>query len=124
MNNKNEVVKRDEEQVERVEQKRTYAPPVDIYEDKKEVLMFADMPGVELEDVNIHFEKNQLTMEGLCACLPDEENDPGFIYTRKFVLPGGIDADKISAELSKGVLTVHLPKHDSLRPRQITVKAG
>jgi len=125
MNTKNsDVMKRGDERVERVDQKRQYATAVDIFENADELLLVADMPGVTLEEVNIHFEKNQLSLEGHCTCLPEEPEDPGFTYVRKFVMPGGVNADKISAELKKGVLTVHLPKHDSLRPRQIMVHAG
>jgi len=124
MSNGKSIMRNEGKDVERVDPRRSYAPAVDIYETQEEILMLADMPGVTLEDVGINFEKSQLTLEGRCDCLADEENDPGFVYVRKFVVPGGIDADKISAELKHGVLTVHLPKHDSLRPRQISVKAG
>lgn len=124
MNGKTEAVKRTEKDLERFDQARIFAPAVDIFENQDEILMKADMPGVTLESVKIHFEKNQLSMEGSCTCLPEHENDPGFTYARKFVVPGGIDADRISADLKNGVLTLHLPKHDALRPRHIAVSAG
>ncbi len=123
MSDKN-VAKRETTDVERIERRRTYAPAVDIFENTEEILMYADMPGVTLDEVKINFEKNQLTMEGTCTCLKDYEKDDGFVYTRKFVVPGGIDPDRISAELRNGVLTIHLPKQDSLRPREIAVQAG
>ncbi len=118
------VAKRDVTDVERIERRRTYAPAVDIFENADEILLYADMPGVTLDSVKINYEKNQLTMEGTCTVLKDYEKDDGFTYLRKFVVPGGIDPDRISAELKAGVLTIHLPKHDSLRPREIAVQAG
>jgi HSP20 family molecular chaperone IbpA len=45
-------------------------------------------------------------------------------YRRRFAVPGGIDAAKISAELKDGVLRLHLPKSDALKPRQIAVRSG
>jgi HSP20 family molecular chaperone IbpA len=126
MESDTQMTRRQESRPERVHQRRVAAPPVDIFENAHELLLVADMPGVRQDRINIRFEKNQLMLEG--------EFEPGepenglelkpFTYSRSFVLPGGIDADKISAELQNGVLQVHLPKHDHLRPRQISVKAA
>jgi len=118
------VIKSEEKTPERVTQHRTVAPLVDIFENRDEVLMLADIPGVKEDQVNIRFEKSHLTFEGMVQAEPGNEREQPFLYTRTFVLPGGINADAIAAELNNGVLKIHLPKHDSLKPRVISVRAG
>lgn len=113
---------------EKLEQKPTTAPFVDIYENADELLVVADMPGVAKDQVAINFNKGQLTIEGRRApttstgLLAAEYRPVDF--HRTFLVPQGIDTEKISAELQHGVLRVHLPKSASLKPRQIAVKAG
>ena len=117
-----------EKPVERAERRPVVAPPVDIFENAEKLLLIADFPGVAKDDVAIHFEKGTLTLEGR-----RKGANPGrvlaaetqaFDYKRSFGLPQGIDADKISAELQNGVLYVHLPKLEALRPGRIEVKAS
>jgi HSP20 family molecular chaperone IbpA len=80
------------------------------------------LPGVSKENLSIHFDKGHLTLEGrLGEFAPDEEP---FDYRRTFVVPQGIDSEKISAQLQSGVLRVSLPKPAALRPRQIEVRAS
>jgi len=86
-------------------------------------LLMADMPGVNKDAVNIRLDKNQLTLEGAVKD-PELSGEAGFMFSRTFLIPNGIDPDRIAAKLKHGVLTVHLPKHDKLRPRQITVTDG
>ena len=81
--------------------------------------MLADLPGVGKDDIGVHLEKNQLTIRGKRVF-----EGRAFDYLRTFVVPNGIDADKISAELANGVLRLTLPKSAALKPRQIAVKAG
>jgi HSP20 family protein len=122
MSNEMNLKKNESEVPEKMAQKATVLPAVDIYENKDELLIFADLPGVAKEDLSINFDKGQLTLEGrLREFSPDEEP---FDYRRTFVVPQGIDADKISAQLQNGVLRVTLPKPAALKPRQIAVKAG
>ena len=104
------------------------APPCDVYENDREVLLVADIPGVHKDSLKIHVEQNQLALEGrveepMDGLLIGREYH-GVDYRRTFTLPTGIDVDKINADLKQGVLWLHLPKAEALRPRQITVKAG
>lgn len=99
----------------------TYAPPVDIYENKDEVLIFADVPGVSQGDLSIHLDKDQLTIEARRAATASE---PAFDYKRIFVVPRGIDADRIAANLQSGVLKLSLPKPAALKPRQIPITSS
>ena len=102
---------------EKMEDRGSIAPAVDIFENKDEVLIFADLPGVAKENVAIHLEKSHLTLVG--------KRSPGELeYKRTFVVPSGIDAEKIDAKLSNGVLRVSLPRSAAAKPRQIAVSAG
>ncbi|MFO0587312.1 MAG: Hsp20/alpha crystallin family protein [Polyangiaceae bacterium] len=116
-------------ETERVEQRPVVAPNVDVYENENELLVIADLPGVNKEDMGIHFEKGRLTIEGRRAPQNPKwtarlNESEGYDYRRTFLVPQGIDAEKIAAELNQGVLTVHLPKHASVRPRRIEVKVN
>jgi len=77
--------------------------------------------------MSIHFEKGRLTIEGKRAA-PAHHARIGEIdaadFRRTFLVPQGIDSEHIAAELSQGVLSVHLPKHASVKPRRIEVKAS
>jgi HSP20 family protein len=121
MSNETTLRKRNESAPEKMPQRRTVAPPVDVFENKDELLILADLPGVAQDDVVVNLDKNQLTIEGRCPSAADED---AFDYRRSFVVPQGIDADKIAANLTSGVLRLHLPKAAALKPRQIQVKAG
>ena len=113
---------------EQLEQRATVAPAVDIYENAHEVLLVADLPGVGKDDVSIHYEKDRLTLRATRkdttagSALATEYR--AFDFRRDFLVPRGIDAEKIEAKVEAGVLRVHLPKAAALRPRQITVKAN
>jgi len=104
------------------------APAVDIYENAEEILLVADLPGVTEEGLVVRLEKDQLSIEGRM-----ELSQSGTLlaagfrsvdYRREFVVPKGIDAEKIAATLKQGVLRVKLPKIPAVKPRQITVQAG
>jgi HSP20 family protein len=113
----------EETQTEKLEERRTVAPLVDVYETENEIVAFADMPGVITDHVRVELEKGTLTLEGKRL---DEsgEADKAITYLRSFAVPRSIDADKVSAELQHGVLRVVLPKQDINRPRQIAVRAS
>ena len=105
----------------------TFTPRVDIIETPEELLLYADLPGVRSEDVDVRFENGELILHGKCpprhqpANFLRNEFEVGDFY-RVFTLNESIDAEKIVAELKQGVLTVHLPKSEALKPRKITVK--
>jgi HSP20 family molecular chaperone IbpA len=102
---------------------------VDIFEKEDELLLYADVPGVKQEDVDLHFEKGELLLHSRCARRHPEANmlleeyGVGDFY-RAFTISKQIDADKIHASLQNDVLTVHLPKRESLKPRKISVSAS
>jgi HSP20 family molecular chaperone IbpA len=108
---------------------RHFTPRVDILETEKELLLFAEMPGVRSEDVELRYENGELVLHGKVQANPEnramllheyEEGD----YYRVFRIDETIDPTKIEAESKNGVLTVHLPKTEAVRPRQIAVKTA
>jgi HSP20 family protein len=107
---------------EKMAERATFAPPVDIFENKDEILILADVPGVATEGLSIHLDRDQLTIDARRTELVAGEE--AFDYQRVFSVPHGIEADKIAATLQNGVLRVVLSKPATLKPRQIEVKAG
>jgi len=109
---------------------RTYLPAVDIYETKDELVLLADLPGVKAESLEIQFEKSELKITGNvneCGCKGREpilgEYAKGD-FVRSFQIGEAIDSNRISAELKDGVLTLHLPKVEAVKPRKIAVKSA
>ena len=104
------------------------APPVDIYENEHGYLVLADLPGVANDDAQIRFEDGELSIratrndEGAGQLLGAEFGAVDFV--RRFSIPETVDAEKIDAKLSNGVLHLSLPKASRVRPRQISVKVA
>lgn len=104
-------------------------PALNVWEDGDTVHVEADLPGLDLKDVEIYVSGgNQLTLKGeRKANLPEkgvwhrQERVFG-LFTRSLTLPFPVDADKVDARLENGVLHVQLTKHESARPRRIPVK--
>jgi len=106
-----------------------YTPRVDIYEAAEEVVLQCDMPGVKPQDVEVRFEQGELSLYGKVqprqapAAYLDEQYGVGDFY-RSFAIAPEIDADKIAAEYRDGVVTVHLPKQERVKPKWIAVQAS
>jgi len=118
------------EQTEPTRGGRHYRPNVDIVERPNELTVFADMPGVQSDDLDINFENGELSIYGKVQ--PRQQADATFLmqeygtgdFFRTFRVSEAIDATKISAEYNHGVLTLHLPKVEAIQPRKITVRAS
>jgi HSP20 family molecular chaperone IbpA len=104
-----------------------FTPRVDIVETDKELTLYAEVPGVKPTDVDLHYENGELLLHGRVQPRAGGKNlllqefDEGDFY-RVFTIHESIDSTKITAECKNGVLVVHLPKAESARARQITVK--
>ena len=129
MNQTENITTRRESTPEGVKQRATVAPLVDVYENQDELLIVADVPGATQDSIHAHFERGQLTIEAhrkselpKGALLGSEYR--AVDYFRAFTIPQGIDASKIDAQLSGGVLKLRLPKSEALKPRRIEVKTG
>ena len=104
----------------------TLTPRVDILETDDELLLHVDLPGVKPDGLDIRFENGELFLHGRRAqrrtgkpWLWEYETAS---FQRTFRVAENIAADKISAELKNGVLTVHLPKAEAVKPKKIAVK--
>lgn len=120
---KTELTKRDETRAEPVENQRWFEPQVDVFENTDEWLVQADVPGVNEDGLRVHLDKNELLIEARRA----EDVKHGFPfagYRRAFTLPSGVDAQKVTAELDRGIVAVHLPKAASIKPRRILIGQG
>ena len=104
-----------------------YTPRVDLVESADSVVLYADMPGVSAESVDITLDKNVLTINGTVSAptlegyrLIHREYRPG-VYSRQFSLSDGIDTANIAAEMNHGVLRLVLPKAPQMVARRIAV---
>lgn len=127
-----ELAKQEKNDVATVERTRggvTYTPRIDICESDDELVLYADLPGVAPEDLDIRFENKELTIH---AKVSPRHSDIQFLYGeygigdffRTFAIGETIDSEKISAEMKNGVLILHLPKTEQVKPRRIEVKSG
>ena len=106
-------------------------PPVDIYEDKDEVVLKAELPGMKKEDIDVRVENNVLTLHGERKQEKETKEDGYFrsersygAFNRSFTLPTTVDVKKISASYKDGILTVQLPRLEESKPKQIDVKVA
>jgi HSP20 family molecular chaperone IbpA len=106
---------------------RTYVPDVDIYETPDSMYLWADMPGVDETSLAVHLVDGVLTIEGQVGVKDYERLTPVYTeykvghYARRFSVSTDVDADKISARVTNGVLALELPKAERAKPRQIKV---
>jgi HSP20 family protein len=104
-----------------------FTPRVDIYETDGELTVYADVPGVGPEDVDLRYEVGELILHGRVKPRHADENfvlqeyEEGDFY-RVFSIHESIDSSRIEADCKNGVLMVHLPKVEEARPKQITVR--
>lgn len=117
-----------EEKGEKTEVGRYYIPHTDIHESSDALFVTMDMPGVSKDNVDIHLEKNVLTITGTIDFSNYEELKPIYTeynignYTRSFNLSSEIDKGGISAKIVDGVLALHLPKVKEATAKKIEVK--
>ena len=109
-------------------QERYITPPVDIFETKDGLTVVADLPGVEQKALDVRVVDGILTLQGRTAHVapgtPIEREYELLHFYRQFELPEEVDADRISAQLKHGILTLHLPKKEKAKPRQIEVQVS
>jgi HSP20 family protein len=109
-----------------------WIPPVDIFEnDKHEIVIQAEMPGLNKEDIDLRVENNTLTLRGERKRESEVKEDQFHrvervhgTFLRSFSLPATVDAGRVSADYKDGVLTVVLPMREEAKPRQIQVKVN
>lgn len=100
-------------------------PPVNIYETEDGFTLEADVPGVTREGIEIYLDQNELTLLGRRSLTRPEtahyrESADGD-FRRVFELHPELDTDKITARVENGVLLLHLPKREQVKPRRIAI---
>jgi HSP20 family protein len=103
-----------------------FTPAVDIRAKEEELVLTFDVPGVKREDLDVTLEKNVLTVKGARHWQAGEEErvTVGRAYgdfKLSYTLPDGIDGEKLSADLSDGVLTLRVPRIPKAQPRKISI---
>ncbi|PSQ96254.1 MAG: heat-shock protein [Bacteroidetes bacterium SW_9_63_38] len=106
-----------------------WAPRTDLVETEDAYRMHLDLPGVQKDDLTINYQDHQLTISGERASPQTGENEeyvrverPFGHFYRSFPLPRTVNAEQIGASYESGVLTIHVPKTDAVKPRQIEIQ--
>jgi HSP20 family protein len=110
---------------------RPWTPAVDIYETENDLVVKADLPDVDLKDIDVRVENQTLTIAGERK-FEKQDSTAGYHriersygnFIRSFAVPNSFDTDKISASFKNGVLSVSLPKKEAAKPRQVKVEAN
>lgn len=106
-----------------------WQPPVDIFEDENSVVIKAELPGIDQQDIEVRIEDNTLTLRGERKHEEEVRKENyhrieryygGF--QRSFSLPHTIDRERVKATCDRGVLTITLPKREETKPKQINVE--
>jgi HSP20 family protein len=106
-----------------------FTPAADICETEKELMILADMPGVKSDGVDIELKEGILSIEGKVS-VAEQPGEQLLVeyrhgsYFRSFRVSDSIDAAKIAASISNGVLKVTLPKAEKAMPRKIAITTG
>jgi HSP20 family protein len=109
------------------------APPADVVETENDIRVMVELPGVRLEDIQVDLENNVLTVSGEKKeeRREGDERDVWHLserrygrFSRSFVLPRDVEADKIEARYENGVLYLTIPKTEQARRRRIEIRSG
>lgn len=108
----------------------TVAPYTDIYEKEEELLLVADMPGVDETSASVRVENGLLTIEGDIKKKVTDDFTPLRVerradaFRRTFEISDSIDTAKITANMKDGVLTLRLPRREERKARKIEISAA
>lgn len=113
---------------ENADQPTVWSPMVDISENDNEIVVVAELPGLQKDDVKIALQDNVLSLEGEKKHEAEVKNkcyhrlERGYgKFQRSFVLPASVKGDQVKASYKDGVLSIRLPKAEEAKPRQIDV---
>lgn len=110
---------------------RRWVPAMDLVETEDHLVLRADLPGLNRDDVEIEIKDGVLTVAGERRA-DHEEKSEGFYrversfgrFSRSMTLPDGIDADSVAAEFDDGVLEVRIPKPEQRKPHRVAIASG
>jgi HSP20 family protein len=113
------------------ERERGWTPAVDMVDRKDEIVLRADLPGLDEKDIEVTVQDGMLTIRGERKEETEEKKEDYYysertygLFARTLPLPAGVEADKVKAIFKKGVLEVHLPKAKESKGKKIEVKAA
>ncbi len=110
----------DQQTQEKSPRTRELSPNVDILENEQELLLVADVPGLDPTEIGVHVELPELRIE---AKVQGSSKQP-VTYARTFRIDERIDPERVRAEYKDGVLRVHLTKSAAFRARRVSVQAS
>jgi HSP20 family protein len=105
-------------------------PPVDVLEDEGGITLYADLPGVARENLDLHVDGENLFIDGKIALEMPKEMEathvevPRSRYRRVFALSREFDTAKLTADLKQGVLKVRIPKAEHAKPRRVEINSA
>ena len=106
----------------------TWSPAVDIYETENEIMVHAELPGVDRKDIALNLEKNVLTLKGERRFEKETKQENYHrieraygSFSRSFSIPATVDEEKIRAEYKDGILRISLPKKEQVKAKQIQI---
>jgi len=108
----------------------TWAPAVDVAEEKDKILVRVEVPGMNENDLKVSFEDGLLTVSGERQFERKDDRNYHRIertygsFTRTFSLPRTVDASSISAQYNNGILEIEIPKLEEAKPKQIQINVG
>ena len=110
---------------------RRWVPAMDLVEDDNDLVLRADLPGISQDDVDIEIKDGVLTVSGERQAEHEERSDGVYrlerafgSFSRSLTLPDGVDADRVSADFTDGVLEVRVPKPEERKPHRVRIGAG
>lgn len=106
-----------------------WRPAVNLKEEDNEYILTAELPGMELKDIEVDVDKDTLTLKGEKKYEHEETKEGRWhlyersygTFERSFALPRAVEAEKVRAEFEDGVLTVHLPKRKEAMGRKVEI---
>jgi HSP20 family protein len=108
-----------------------WVPPVDIFQDKDNLVLRAEVPGVDKDAIDVRVENGLLTLAGERKTETDLDDANAFRrerifgrFARSFTLPTSVDAARITAKYRDGVLEIVLPKAEAAKPKRVEVQAA
>lgn len=129
-----ELVQKEKEKVSSTEERTRnvmyYKPDVDIFETENEIVIEADVPGVDTKSIDIDLNNDILTIEAKINPDAYEGLTPLYSeyrvghYYRKFALDTTISQSDIKAKMQNGVLRIALPKSEKAKPRKVSIQSG
>ena len=108
----------------------TWAPAIDLFDEKDNFLVKAELPGLKKEDIDISYQDGALTISGERKEEKREGSNPARTerfygrFQRTLTLPKRVDASKVKATYTDGILAVTLPKAEDAKPKHIEVKVN